>query len=338
MSVFLAGLLSRRLLADRLLAGTCNPDVRGRDMARVAVIGLGTMGAGICAVMARAGNKVSAWDIKSEASETAKASLPVIEGILDALEMPIAENASPVLFASSLSEAVEGCDLVLENVPENLELKRDVFEQIVGSISDTCVLASDTSGIPISKLQKDMPSPERIIGMHWSNPPHIIPMIEVIAGAETSEETVAWMVDYIKSLNMLPVKVDKDVPGFVENRVLYAIMREAVDLVERGVIQPEHLDTCVKWGIGYKLAVVGPMALLDMAGLDIYKSVSSYLNEDLCDRKDVSPYVEAKTNAGSLGLKTGGGIYTYSNEDVASIRRKRATQFIAVRKALESSS
>jgi len=307
-------------------------------MTRVAVIGLGTMGAGICAVMARAGNDVSAWDIEPEAMETAAASMPVIGNVLDALDMPVADAVKSVSFTGTLSEAVQGCDLVLENVPEKLELKRDVFEQIVGHISDTCILASDTSGIPISKLQAGMPSPERIVGMHWSNPPHIIPMIEVIAGSETEGKTVDWMIKFIKSLNMLPVKVDKDVPGFVENRILYAIMREAVDLVERGVIEPEHLDTCVKWGIGYKLAVVGPMALLDMAGLDIYKSVSSYLNADLCDRKDISPYVTAKTDSGDLGLKTGGGIYSYTPEELATIRSIRAKQFIAVRKALESSS
>lgn len=307
-------------------------------MTRVAVIGLGTMGAGICAVLARAGNDVVAWDINPDAIETARGSMPVIGGILDALEMPVAQSVAPIKFVDALGDAVQGCDLVLENVPERLDLKRDVFEQIAGMISENCILASDTSGIPISNLQKDMPSPERIVGMHWSNPPHIIPMIEVVSGKETSEKTISWMVKFIKSLSMVPVRVDKDVPGFVENRILYAIMREAVDLVERGVIEPEHLDTCVKWGIGYKLAVVGPMALLDMAGLDIYKSVSSYLNTDLCDRKDISPYVTAKTDAGDLGLKSGNGIYSYTPEELASIRGKRAKQFIAVRKAIESSS
>lgn len=306
-------------------------------MARVAVIGLGTMGAGICAVMARAGNEVVAWDINPKAVEAAQQSQTVIGSILDALDMPVAASAQAVGFAGTLEDAVRGCDLVLENVPEKLDLKRQVFGQILEVISDACILASDTSGIPITKLQADMPSPKRIIGMHWSNPPHIIPMIEVIPGEETAAETVDWMVSFIKSLNMLPVKVDRDVPGFVENRILYAIMREAVDLVERGVIEPEHLDTCVSWGIGYKLAVVGPMALLDMAGLDIYKSVSSYLNADLCNRDDISPFITAKTDAGDMGLKSGNGMYSYNPDEIATLRAKRAKKFIAVRKALESS-
>ncbi|MEQ9487871.1 MAG: 3-hydroxyacyl-CoA dehydrogenase NAD-binding domain-containing protein [Alphaproteobacteria bacterium] len=307
-------------------------------MSRIAVIGLGTMGAGICAVMARAGNDVVSWDINPDAIDTARDSQAVIGNILDALDMPVAETAGSLSFAATLEEAVEGCDLVLENVPEKIDLKREVFQQIACVISDACILASDTSGIPISKLQAGMPSPERIVGMHWSNPPHIIPMIEVIPGSETAAATVDWMVAFIRSLNMLPVKVDKDVPGFVENRILYAIMREAVDLVERGVIEPKDLDTCVSWGIGYKLAVVGPMALLDMAGLDIYKSVSSYLNADLCNRDDISPFVSAKTDAGDLGLKSGSGIFSYKPDEIAALRAKRAKQFIAVRKALESSS
>lgn len=305
-------------------------------MSRVAVIGLGTMGAGICAVMARAGNDVVAWDINPRAIEMARDSQAVIGNILDALDMPVSATAGSLSFAATLEEAVEGCDLVLENVPEKIDLKREVFQQIASVISDACILASDTSGIPISKLQAGMVSPERIIGMHWSNPPHIIPMIEVIPGSETAAATVDWMVEFIRSLNMLPVKVDKDVPGFVENRILYAIMREAVDLVERGVIEPKDLDTCVSWGIGYKLAVVGPMALLDMAGLDIYKSVSSYLNADLCNRGDISPFVSAKTDAGDLGLKSGKGIFSYQPDEIAVLRGKRAKQFIAVRKALES--
>src|SRR4029434_4979850 len=127
----------------------------------------------------------------------------------------------------------------------------------------------------------------RVVGMHWSNPPHIIPMIEVIAGAKTSKETVQWMVDCIKSIGLLPVVVKKDVPGFVENRVLYALLRECVDLVDQGVIDVEGLDTCVSWGIGYKLSVIGPMALLDMAGLDIYPVFRSSLKNDLCTDRGV---------------------------------------------------
>jgi len=171
--------------------------------------------------------------------------------------------------------------------------------------------------------------------MHWSNPAHVIPMIEVIAGNETKKETVTWMVDTVKGLGLLPVVVQKDVPGFVENRILYALLRECVDLVEKGVIDAEGLDTCVSWGIGYKLSVIGPMALLDVAGLDIYQAVGSYLNKELSTRGDVSSYVTERAAAGKLGIKTKGGIFNYTPERITELQGQRARRLVAVRKALE---
>jgi len=171
--------------------------------------------------------------------------------------------------------------------------------------------------------------------MHWSNPPHIIPMIEVIAGEKTAPKTVSTIRELIRSLGLLPVVVKKDVPGFVENRVLYALLREAVDLVERGVIEPEDLDTCVSWGIGYKIAVIGPLALLDMAGLDIYSSVSSFLNADLANRDDVSPIIKAKVEASKLGIKSGEGMYSYSPKEIGELQVDRANKLIAIRRILE---
>ncbi len=160
-------------------------------------------------------------------------------------------------------------------------------------------------------------------------------MIEVIAGEKTDPAVVTAIRDLIRAIGLLPVVVKKDVPGFVENRVLYALLREAVDLVERGVIDPEDLDTCVSWGIGYKIAVIGPMALLDMAGLDIYKSVSSFLNADLCNRADLAPVVKEKIAAGRLGLKSGGGMFDYEPGAIPALQGERARKLVAVRRILE---
>jgi len=307
-------------------------------MTIVAVIGLGTMGAGIAATMARAGLEVRAFDPSSEAVARSRASVPVIAEALNRLAMPEKGDATSVRFCDSLREAVQDADLVLENVPENLDIKLRVLADVDNLVSTECVIASDTSGIPITKLQSGVSVPERVIGMHWSNPPHIIPMIEVVAGEKTSAATTDWMVQTIKDLNLIPVVVKKDVAGFVENRILYAIMREALDLVEDGVVDPKDLDTCVSWGIGYKLSIVGPMALLDMAGLDIYQSVGSYLNGELSGRADVSSYVTDRTKNGHLGLKTAKGIYDYAEGEVESLRAERAKRFIAVRRSLEDTS
>jgi 3-hydroxybutyryl-CoA dehydrogenase/5-formyl-3-hydroxy-2-methylpyridine 4-carboxylate dehydrogenase len=240
-----------------------------------------------------------------------------------------------VAIVDSLAACVADADLVLESVPEKFQLKSEIFKTIEPLVGKTCVLASDTSGIPITRLQTSVTTPERFIGMHWSNPPHIIPMIEVIGGAGTAPATTAAIRDLILALGLLPVTVKKDLPGFVENRVLYALLRETVDLVEQGVIAPEDIDTCVSWGIGFKLAVVGPMALLDMAGLDIYRSVARFLNAELSARTDIAPMIEAKAAAGRLGLKTQGGIYDYTPERITALQQSRARKLVAIRRILE---
>lgn len=303
---------------------------------RAALIGLGTMGPGIAARLSRGGLEVKAHDVSPAAIDRTRTMLDVAEGVLDRLDIkPPASGPGKAQLVSSIAEAVDGAELVIENVPENIDIKAKVYREIDPLIAPSVILASDTSGIPITKLQAHISHPERVVGMHWSNPPHIIPMIEVIGGEKTSAATVAAIRDLIRSIGLLPVVVKKDVPGFVENRVLYALLREAVDLVERGVIEPEDLDTCVSWGVGYKIAVIGPMALLDMAGLDIYKSVSSFLNADLSKRDDVAPVVLEKTAASKLGIKSGEGIFSYTPERIKALQAERARKLVAVRRILE---
>jgi 3-hydroxybutyryl-CoA dehydrogenase/5-formyl-3-hydroxy-2-methylpyridine 4-carboxylate dehydrogenase len=308
-------------------------------MRTVAIIGLGTMGPGMAARLARGGLAVRVYDTSPAAVERAKAMLPLARGVLDRLGVAVPESGEgEVTFAGDLAAAVDGADLVIENVPENLEIKASVYRALDPLVAEGTIVASDTSGIPITELQRFLSNPARLVGMHWSNPPHIIPMIEVIGGEQTAPATVEAVVALIRRLGLLPVVVKKDVPGFVENRVLYALLREAIDLVERGVIDAEGLDIVVSWGIGYKLSVIGPMALLDMAGLDIYRSVSSFLNADLADRKDVAAFVTEKTDAGKLGIKTGEGLFSYTPEKIAELQAERAHRLVAVRRALEGRS
>ena len=305
----------------------------------VALIGLGTMGPGIAARLARGGLEVAAYDIAPAAFKRAESMIDAAGQALDALGISRrADGAGSVRLEPDLAQAVNGADLVIENIPENIDIKAGLYRAIDPMIGKEIIVASDTSGIPISKLQNHISNPARMVGMHWSNPPHIVPMIEVIAGEQTAPVTVAAIRDLIRRLDLLPVVLKKDVPGFVENRVLYALLREVVDLVERGVIEAEDIDTCVSWSIGYKLAVIGPMALLDMAGLDIYQSVSAFLNQDLADRKTVAPMVEARTKAGKLGLKSGAGIYSYTAENIAELQRERIGKLVATRRILEGRS
>jgi 3-hydroxyacyl-CoA dehydrogenase len=303
------------------------------EVRRAAVIGTGTMGPGMGAVLARAGIETALYDVSAEALERAKAGVQLAEGALDRLEAPKDDGGS-LRFEDDLAAALEGADLVLEAVPEKLELKQEVFPRFEQHVAENAILASNTSGIPITKIAAVCERPERVVGMHWSNPPHLIPMIEVIPGERTEQRVVDDACELIRRFGYHPV-VEKEVPGFVENRILYAILRECLDLVDRGIIDPEGLDLNVRWGIGYKLAVIGPMELLDMAGLDIYNAVGSYLNQDLSTSGEVSSTIRDRIAEGKLGMKTGSGIYDYTPEQIDQLRGQRAAKLVAVRKALE---
>jgi 3-hydroxybutyryl-CoA dehydrogenase/5-formyl-3-hydroxy-2-methylpyridine 4-carboxylate dehydrogenase len=301
---------------------------------RAAVIGTGTMGPGMGAVLARAGIETALYDVSSEALERAKGGAELAASVLERLDAA-KEDGGSLRFESELGAALEGADFVLEAVPEKLELKHEVFEQFEQMVAADTVLASNTSGIPITKIAEVCEHPGRVVGMHWSNPPHLIPMIEVIPGERTAQETVDTTAELVRRVGYHPVQ-EREVPGFVENRILYAILRECLDLVDRGIISPEGLDLNVRWGIGYKLAVIGPMELLDMAGLDIYNAVGSYLNKDLSTSGEVSSTIRQKIDEGRLGMKTGGGIYDYTPEQIEELRAQRAGKLVAVRKALEA--
>ena len=300
-----------------------------------AVVGLGTMGPGIAATLARAGLRVSTFDADPAKRDKAPMGFASAATVLTALDVAD-RTAHRITVRPTLADCVAGAELVIETVPEDLELKIRVFQEIEAQVADECILASDTSGLPITRIQAGTRVPGRVIGMHWSNPPHIIPMIEVISGGATSPDVATTLVALVRRCGHLPISIRKDVPGFVENRVLYAVMRECLDLVEQGVIEPQDLDACVSWGIGYKLAVVGPMALLDMAGLDIYAAVAGYLNRELSNRTDVAPYIGERTAQHRLGIKSGGGIFDYTPERIAELQRTRAARLVAVRKALQA--
>jgi 3-hydroxyacyl-CoA dehydrogenase len=303
------------------------------EVRRAAVIGTGTMGPGIGAVLARAGIATALYDVSDQALEQAQAGVELAAGVLDRLEAPQMDGGS-VRFDSDLAAALDRADVVFEAVPEKLELKHEVFPAFEQHVSEDAILASNTSGIPITKIAAVCAHPGRVVGMHWSNPPHLIPMIEVIPGEQTDQRVVDDACELIRTFGYHPV-VEKEVPGFVENRILYAILRECLDLVDRGIIDPEGMDLNVRWGIGYKLAVIGPMELLDMAGLDIYDAVGSYLNQDLSTSGDVSSMIRDRIAEGKLGMKTGSGIYDYTPEQIQTLRAERAGKLVAVRKALE---
>ena len=304
------------------------------EINRATVIGTGTMGPGMGAVLARAGIQVTLFDVQAEALERARGMVGVVEGVLDRLEVPVKDGGG-VGYETDRVAALNGAEVVVEAVPEQLELKRALFAEIEDELDAEAIIASNTSGIPITQLADGLARPERVIGWHWSNPPHLIPMNEVIPGERTAPEVTAAIEGLTRRIGYHPVTLKKEVPGFVENRVLYAIMRECLALLDEGVVDAEGLDLCVKWGIGYKLAVVPPIQLLDMAGLDIYTSVASYLNASLSGETGVSSTATRLRDDGRLGIKAGGGFFDYSPERVKELQQQRAAALVAVRKALD---
>jgi 3-hydroxyacyl-CoA dehydrogenase len=303
------------------------------ELNRATILGSGTMGPGMGAVLARAGLEVTLHDTSEDALTRAQGMVGVVEGVLERLEVPVTEGGS-LRFESDPTAAVEGAELLLEAIPERLELKQQVLGEIEGLLSDDAIIASNTSGIPITKIAANLAHPERVIGWHWSNPPHLIPMNEVINGERTAPAVTAAIEELTRRIGYHPVTLKKEVPGFVENRVLYAIMRECLALVDEGVIDVEGLDLAVKWGIGYKLAVVPPIQLLDMAGLDIYTAVASFLNADLSNEQGISKTATDLRDEGRLGIKTGRGFFEYTPERVAELQQQRGAALVAVRKAL----
>lgn len=298
------------------------------------VVGSGTMGPGIAATLARAGVTVRLYDISDEAIAKAESAYGVVQGVLDAVETPSAPGGS-VSFGTNLDEALAGTELIIEAVPEKLELKRQVLADLEAKVADDVIIATNTSGIPITTMAEGMKVPGRLIGMHWSNPPHLIPMIEIIPGEATDAALVDKLTDIVKAFDYIPV-LEKEIAGFVENRVLYAILRECMALLEEGIVTPEGLDACVKWGIGYKLSVIGPTRLLDMAGLDIYQAVSGYLNKELDASTDTPQLIKDKIAEGKLGFKSGAGMYEYADGEVDAKRKEIITGLIAARKTLSS--
>ncbi|MEA2364835.1 MAG: 3-hydroxybutyryl-CoA dehydrogenase [Thermoleophilaceae bacterium] len=304
---------------------------------KAAIIGTGTMGPGMGAVLERAGVEVALYDVSEEQLEKARPGVELARSVLDRLGEDgdgASGGSAELRFEPDLAAALDGADLVVEAVPEKLELKQQVFADFERHVTPEAILASNTSGIPITKIAEKLEHPERVIGTHWSNPPHLIPMIEIIPGERTSPEVTATTQELVRQIGYYPCTLKKEVPGFVENRVLYAIMRECLALVDEGVVDAEELDLNVKWGIGYKLAVVPPMALLDMAGLDIYNAVASYLNPDLSDEKGVSSTITERVEQGKLGIKSGAGLFEYDAERAAQLQKERAAALVAVRKAL----
>jgi 3-hydroxybutyryl-CoA dehydrogenase len=262
-------------------------------MLRVAVLGTGLMGTGIAEVLAGHGHQVRLFDADPSASARAAASL---EGHV---------TAEP-----DLRSAVAGADVVVEAVAEQLEVKQELFAQ-ADALNPDALLATNTSVLPVSQIAARASRPERIVGTHWWNPPGLIPVVEVVRGQHTSDETMDRAEDLLRALGKTPVRVERDVPGFVGNRLQHALWREAIALVADGVCDAQTVDLVVRNTIGLRLAAMGPLENADYVGLELTLAIHEAVLPSLNADPGPSPLLREMVTGGRLGARAGSGFYSW---------------------------
>jgi 3-hydroxybutyryl-CoA dehydrogenase len=225
-------------------------------------------------------------------------------------------------------EALADCAFVIEAVAEKREVKQEVYEKIEAVCPADTILLSETSGIPADELAEKMKHKERFLIAHSWNPPHVIPLVEVVRGSQTSEETVQKATAFLESMDREVVVLRKAVPGFIGNRIQHAMFREALALIEAGVATPEEIDKVVYYSFGQRFSSVGLMEYYDSCGLDLQYQVQSYLLADLSDAKGPQKPLTDCLAAGKMGAKTGQGLYDWTQKDRADFSDRKSRPFL----------
>jgi 3-hydroxybutyryl-CoA dehydrogenase len=216
-----------------------------------------------------------------------------------------------IAVSTHLEEAVSKADFVLEAVPEIMDLKKEIFVELDRFAPIHAILASNTSGLSITQIGSVTQRPEKTIILHWINPPTIIPVVEIVRGEKTSDETAELCYRLLLKLGKRPIRVLKEVPGFLFNRLQLAFWREALYCLENGVATAEDIDNVARTGYGFRLANLGPLETSDFGGLDTFSRLAQNLFPDLSAAQSPPPVLEKLVQAGKLGMKTGDGFYSY---------------------------
>jgi len=282
---------------------------------RVAVVGAGLMGHGIAQVFARGGCSVKLYDINENVLSTSKERirsnlrLCVDTGFED--ETVVDKVLSRIETTRNLREAVKSADFVTEAVFEDLNLKKEVFKEIDAATDDNVIMASNTSGLNISEVGKAIRKSDRLLITHWFNPPHLIPVVEVLKTEATTEKTLQWTLSFLKEMGKEPVHILKQVPGFLVNRIQTAMFREVIGLLEAGVATAENIDRAVSGSFGLRLAAIGPLATVDLAGVHLWFQGAKNLYPLFDASKEPQKTLAEMVEKGFLGKKTGKGFFDY---------------------------
>jgi 3-hydroxybutyryl-CoA dehydrogenase len=292
-----------------------------------AVIGTGMMGPGIALTLALGGLRTTILSRTEEGARRGLEAARVQAGVLDANEVVQDGAALAALERMDASADLDGmvsrADLVVESAPESMEFKQRLFAHMDSISKAEAVLASNTSGLSITAIASESKRPERILTTHFWNPPHLMPLVEIVKGEKTSEENARSVYDLLVRCGKTPVVVKKDRPGQLGNRLQMALVREAVHIVAEGIADAADVDLAAKTGFGLRLPVYGILEHQDIVGLDLGSAVCDYVSRDLNNQPSMPDLMRRKLESGELGVKTGRGFYDWSARDASAVKALR---------------
>lgn len=303
--------------------GSLLPGVMRRN---VSIIGAGNMGYGFAVHFALQGQDVTLIDHRKSNIDRARERIRDAASDLRAgglVDRTPDEVLDRVDFTTDRGAGVSDADVVLETVPEELGIKRDVFSAVCEAAPDDALLASNTSGIPITEIAEVVPGcADRVVGCHWWFPPYLLEPVEVVRGEETSDRTLERMREFVEAVDRRPILVHRDVPGFVWNRVQNAVIRECMHIVEEDVASIEDVNAAIRDGYARRTSVIGPFETMDIAGLEQFRTVAEHLYPHLCDDDEPSAMFDERLDEGHTGVDSGRGFFEYDDPGEAVLRRR----------------
>jgi 3-hydroxybutyryl-CoA dehydrogenase len=302
------------------------------ELRNIAVVGGGLMGAGIAQVFAAASYSVTVF----EPDVNTRASLQ--DRVASNLQLMGADEsiAQRIDVCGDLTDTVASADFITEAAPEKLPLKRSIFADLERLAAPHAIIASNTSVIPIGQITAGLQTAHRMVGTHWWNPPYLVPLVEVVQSETTSSETVSKTMALLEAVGKEPAHVQKDVPGFVANRLQHALWREAIAMVAEGICDARTLDKCVKNSFGLRLPVLGPLENADLVGLDLTLDIHKTIIPELDRSAGPNPYLEQHVSAGKLGFKSGEGFRSWTEEEQAALREQLARHLVRSQRQKQS--
>lgn len=287
----------------------------------VAIVGAGLMGHAIAYLFAQCGFRVRVQDPSAASLE----SLPTrVARICELLGDEPETVLSRIRCDSDLGSAVEGTELVIEAAPEKAALKQAIFAALERHAPPAAILASNTSVIPISAISERLRHKHRVLGAHFWNPPHLVPLVEVVMMREENRAAAEALIALLRSMGRHPVLVQRDIPGFIGNRLQHALKREAIALVAANICDAETIDEVVRFGFGARMAVLGPLEQSDLVGLDLTQQIHDILMPELDVTPHTHPYLAERVARGELGMKSGQGFRHWTSETSQAVRDRLA--------------